>query len=112
VSDVTFGQRIERPLDTNDRGGGDALLDTAAVIANLDLVVTSDSMLAHLAGALARPVWVALRRVPDWRWLLDREDSPWYPTMRLFRQATEGDWGAVLDQIARAARDSMIPKSV
>jgi tetratricopeptide (TPR) repeat protein len=111
VSAAAFGGRIEQPLDACDLGG-DALLDTAAVIANLDLVVTSDSMLAHLAGALARPVWVALRRVPDWRWLLDREDSPWYPTMRLFRQATEGDWGAVLDQIARAARDSMIPKSV
>ena len=62
------------------------LMDSAAVISNLDLVVTSDTAMAHLAGALGVPVWVALGRVPDWRWPLDREDSPWYPTMRLFRQ--------------------------
>src|SRR5262249_23681904 len=64
-----------------------AFMDTAAVMKNLDLVITSDTAIAHLAGALGVPVWVALPQVPDWRWLLGREDSPWYPTMRLFRQA-------------------------
>jgi hypothetical protein len=60
--------------------------DTAAVVANLDLVISIDSSVAHLAGALAKPVWVLLPFIPDWRWLLDRTDSPWYPTVRLFRQ--------------------------
>jgi hypothetical protein len=84
--------------------GPDAFLDTAAVMANLDLVITSDTSIAHLAGALGRPVWVALRRVPDWRWMLDRADSPWYPTMRLFRQTTDGDWSAVFAAMAQALR--------
>ena len=63
-------------------------MDTAAVIRNLDLVVTADTAIAHLAGALGVPVWVALQFSADWRWLLGRDDSPWYPTMRLFRQTT------------------------
>jgi Flp pilus assembly protein TadD len=88
-------------LDGLDQGP-DAFLDTAAVMANLDLVITSDTSIAHLAGALGRPVWVALRFVPDWRWLLDRADSPWYPTMRLFRQSTDGDWGPVFTAMAEA----------
>jgi len=75
--------------------GPDAFLDSAAVMDCLDLVITLDSALAHLAGALGRPVWVALKQVPDWRWFLDRSDSPWYPSMRLFRQKTEGDWSSV-----------------
>jgi hypothetical protein len=69
--------------------------ETAAVMRNLDLVITCDTAVAHLAGALAVPVWVALPFAPDWRWLRDREDSPWYPTMRLFRQTTPGDWQGV-----------------
>jgi len=81
--------------------GPDAFVDTAAAMQSLDLVITSDTSIAHLAGALARPVWVALRHVPDWRWMLDRPDSPWYPTMRLFRQQTRGDWGGVFDAMAR-----------
>jgi Flp pilus assembly protein TadD len=84
--------------------GGDAFVDTAAVMANLDLVITSDTSVAHLAGALGRPVWVALRRVPDWRWMLDRADSPWYPTMRLFRQTADGDWAPVFAAMAQALR--------
>jgi tetratricopeptide (TPR) repeat protein len=73
--------------------------DTAAVIARLDLVVTVDTAIAHLAGAMGKPVWVLLAAWPDWRWMLEREDSPWYPTMRLFRQATAGEWGPVIDRV-------------
>ena len=81
--------------------GPDAFIDAAAVMQCLDLVITSDTAIAHLAGALARPVWVALKHVPDWRWILDRSDSPWYPTMRLFRQKTRDDWRGVFDDMAR-----------
>ena len=64
----------------------DAFLDTAAVMMNCDLIITSDTAVAHLAGALGCQTWVALKYVPDWRWMLDRSDSPWYPTMTLYRQ--------------------------
>jgi hypothetical protein len=84
--------------------GPDRFLDTAAVMMNVDLVVTSDTSIPHLAGALGRPVWVALRKVPDWRWLLDRSDSPWYPSMRLFRQTERDDWAPVFGAIAAAIR--------
>lgn len=84
--------------------GPDAFVDTAAITANLDLVITSDTSIAHLAGALGRPVWVVLRHVPDWRWMLDRADSPWYPTARLFRQLQPGDWGEVFERVAAAVR--------
>lgn len=84
--------------------GPDAFLDAAAVMTVIDLVVTSDTAIAHLAGALGRPVWLALRKVPDWRWMLDRADSPWYPTMRLFRQETDGDWQPVFRAMAEALR--------
>ena len=80
--------------------GPDAFLDTAAVMMTLDLIITSDTSIAHLAGALGRTVWVALRRVPDWRWMLDRTDSPWYPTMRLFRQTADGEWESVFSAMA------------
>jgi tetratricopeptide (TPR) repeat protein len=82
-----------------DQGTG-AFVETAAVMANLDLVICSDTALAHLAGALGVPVWVAVNKVPDWRWLLEREDSPWYPTMRLFRQTNRGCWDEVFERIA------------
>jgi hypothetical protein len=81
-------------------------MDTAAVMKNLDLVVTSDTSIAHLAGALGVPVWVALALGGDWRFLLEREDSPWYPTMRLFRQTRMGDWDSVFERIAAELRDS------
>ncbi|MBV9288406.1 MAG: hypothetical protein JO288_11405 [Hyphomicrobiales bacterium] len=72
--------------------GADAFVDTAAAMAHLDLIVSCDTSVAHLAGALARPVWVALKSDAEWRWMRDRADSPWYPTMRLFRQTRRGDW--------------------
>ena len=75
---------------------GDApLVETAALIAELDLVITVDTSIAHLAGALGKQAWVMLRFAPDWRWLLDRDDSPWYPTLRLFRQPRLRDWPSV-----------------
>jgi len=78
------------------------LADTAGLIANLDLVISVDSAVAHLAGAMGVPVWLLLPKAPDWRWLLDREDSPWYPTMRLFRQETLGDWTKPVNRMAGA----------
>jgi lipoprotein NlpI len=77
-------------------------METAAVMMNLDLVIACDTAVVHLAGALGIPVWVALPLVPDWRWLVDRNDSPWYPTMRLFRQDSRGDWPGVFRRIAVA----------
>jgi tetratricopeptide (TPR) repeat protein len=79
-----------------------SVMDTAALVAALDLVITVDTGMAHLAGALGRPVWTLLPFVPDWRWLLDREDSPWYPSMRLFRQTQPGDWESVVGRVAVA----------
>jgi hypothetical protein len=70
-------------------------MDTAAAVKNLDLIITVDTSIAHLAGGLGAPVWVALPFSAEWRWLLHREDSPWYPTMRLFRQTRPGEWGDV-----------------
>ncbi|MBF0434826.1 MAG: tetratricopeptide repeat protein [Magnetococcales bacterium] len=91
------------------RHSGEWLVDfahTAAVIANLDLVVGVDTAVIHLAGALGCPTWVLLPRVPDWRWLLDRTDSPWYPGMRLFRQKVPGEWNGVMDEIGRALQSA------
>ena len=76
--------------------------DTAAVLDQLDLLITVDTGIAHLAGALGRPVWTMLCHTPDWRWHLERSDSPWYPSMRLFRQPTWGDWDSVVQQIRAA----------
>jgi len=85
-------------------GGGQALAfeETAAIVANLDLVVSCDTAAVHLAGALGRPVWIALPPVPDFRWLLDRDDSPWYPSLRLFRQKRLGDWEELFARLAKA----------
>ncbi|MBS0364471.1 MAG: tetratricopeptide repeat protein [Proteobacteria bacterium] len=98
---VPFADRIV-DLSSELDSGADAFLDTAAVMAGLDLVVSSDTAIAHLAGALGRPVWTALNASPEWRWLLKCDDSPWYPTMRLFRQTTAGDWSGVVDEISAA----------
>ncbi len=83
-------------------GSLDDFTVTAAVIANLDLVIACDTSVVHLAGALRRPAWVLLRVIPDWRWLMDRDDTPWYPTVRLFRQSRDGDWSGVMEDVASA----------
>jgi tetratricopeptide (TPR) repeat protein len=78
--------------------------DTAAAVENLDLVISIDTSVAHLAGAMGKPVWVLLKTDADWRWLLERADNPWYPTMRLFRQTQAGDWGSVFKSVAEELR--------
>ena len=78
--------------------------DTAAVLANCDLLISSDSAVAHLAGAMGVPTWLALRWIPEWRWGLEEEQTPWYESMRLFRQSRDGDWDAVIQSIAEAWR--------
>jgi hypothetical protein len=98
--DLPQGMTVETLGDEFD-SGPDALLDSAAVMKCCDLIITSDTAVAHLAGALGVDTWLALRLVPDWRWLLDRTDSPWYPTMRLFRQQTEGDWESVFSEMKK-----------
>jgi Flp pilus assembly protein TadD len=99
-------QLAAAPFPVEDLGaaldpGGGAFTDTAAAVMALDLVVASDSAVVHVAGALGRPVWTVLPLVPDWRWLLGRADTPWYPTMRLYRPRRLGDWGEVLERVAR-----------
>jgi hypothetical protein len=105
IATVPFRGRIEQVLDVSDTGDA-AFLDTTALIDTLDLVVTSDSMNAHLAGALGKPTFVALRKIPNWRWLTGREDCPWYPSVRLFRQTADGDWQDVFRRIAVAASEA------
>ena len=114
------GMKVETLGDAFD-AGPDAFLDTAAVMESLDLVITSDTSLAHLAGALHRPVWTALKRHPDWRWRREGAQTGWYPTMRLYRQAERGDWdsafAAMTDDLrsqlaARRAREILIPGSI
>jgi tetratricopeptide (TPR) repeat protein len=97
--------------------GPDAFLDSAAVMMNLDLVISCDTAIAHLAGALGCPVWIVLKHVPDWRWMIDKEHSSWYPTARLFRQYLPGDWDQVvariateLTQVASGERDRLLPQ--
>jgi tetratricopeptide (TPR) repeat protein len=94
------GMQVEDPGADFD-AGANAFLDTAAVMENLDLIISSDTAIAHLAGALGRPVWVALKAIPDWRWMMSRDDSPWYPSMRLFRQNTAGSWTNVFSSMTR-----------
>lgn len=81
--------------------------ETAALMENLDLIVTVDTAMGHLAGALGRPVWIMLPKAADWRWLLEREDSPWYPTVRLFRQARPGEWDPLIEAVRAALADHL-----
>ena len=94
-------------LQVHDPGDLPDFLETAALMRCLDLVVTVDSAIAHVAGALGVPAWVMLPRVPDWRWLLDREDTPWYPSVRLFRQERMGEWSPVFATIAECLRERL-----
>jgi tetratricopeptide (TPR) repeat protein len=93
-----FGASIARLADLDS--GSDAFLDTAAVLTCVDLLVTSDSGIAHLAGALGVPTWLCLMHAPDWRWMLDGTATPWYRSMRLFRQSSPGDWRSVYADVA------------
>ncbi|MFM8340071.1 MAG: glycosyltransferase family 9 protein [Fluviibacter sp.] len=92
---------LERPV-LNDFAA------TAHLIAGLDYVVTVDTAVAHLAGALGKPVWILLPTGADYRWLLDRNDSPWYPTARLFRQQARGDWASVIVQVTQSINDTIM----
>ena len=96
------GMNVEA-FDDLDSGPG-AFLDTAAVMENLDLVISCDTAIAHLAGALGRPNWIALKYVPEWRWFLDRMDTPWYPHTRLFRQQSSGTWGPAFEAMEAELR--------
>ncbi|HVT89633.1 MAG TPA: tetratricopeptide repeat protein [Tepidisphaeraceae bacterium] len=97
----------EPPIEMTDlMADAQNFADTAAFIENLDLVITVDTSVAHVAGAMGKPVWVLLAYVPDWRWLMDRNDSPWYPTARLFRQPAPSDWATVIDEVAKALREA------
>jgi hypothetical protein len=89
--------------ETYDAGD---MADTAAVIAGLDLLVCCDTGVAHLAGAVGAPTWLALSAVSDWRWLVERTDSPWYPSLRLFRQPAPGDWAGVFGAMAEVWRQT------
>ena len=79
--------------------------DTAGAIENMDLVISVDTAVLHLAGAMGKPTWALLPFAPDWRWMLNRQDSPWYPTMRLFRQDRQGDWPGLFEQVARTLHE-------
>jgi len=85
---------------------------TAAIISNLDLVISVDTAIVHLAGAMGRPVWNLLARCPDWRWMLKRSDTPWYPTMRLFRQPRRRDWAAQMAEVADTLRNTVGQRTV
>ena len=84
------------------------IIETAALISGLDLIITVDTMVAHLAGALGRPVWILLDADADWRWMRYRVDSPWYPTMRLFRQTLPGEWASVVDRLTAALLETAL----
>ena len=92
--------------------GPDAFCDTAAVMMNCDLIMTSDTAVAHLAGALGCNTWVILKSVPDWRWMMDVSNSPWYPNMTLYRQKNRGDWEAVLNEVQHDLRALLDQKGV
>ena len=90
--------RSTRALHLTDFG------ETAAVVENLDLIITVDTSMGHLAGALGKPAWILIPKAADWRWMLEREDSPWYPSVRLFRQPKPGTWDEPLDRLRAALR--------
>jgi ADP-heptose:LPS heptosyltransferase len=99
---------LERQLDKKTG----SFMDAAAVMKELDLVITADTSLAHLAGALGVPTWLALPYAADWRWLHDRDDSPWYPTLRLFRQSERNNWHEVFGRIAKEVKKVSVERSL
>ncbi|MGD2186479.1 MAG: tetratricopeptide repeat protein, partial [Desulfobacterales bacterium] len=99
-----FNQEIDKIHFVNLGAELKDFTDTAGLIANLDLVISVDTAVAHLAGAMGKPVWVLLPFIPDWRWMMERADSPWYPSMRLFRQKIKGNWNSPFQQIADELR--------
>ena len=104
MASLPAGMQVFEPGPGFD-DGPDAFVDSAALLQSLDLLISADTSIVHLAGALGRPVWVALARVPDWRWMLDRDDSPWYPATRLFRQSARDQWRPVFEAMAAALVD-------
>jgi hypothetical protein len=106
IAGVAFRDKI-RTIDADPNADGDLFLDTAAVVSQLDLVIGCDTSIVHLAGALGRPVFTAVPVISDWRWMLNRDDTPWYPTMRLFRQGADRQWAPVLERIAAAVRERL-----
>jgi hypothetical protein len=109
LKSLPAGMRIETLPDDFDNGDS-AFLDSAAIIKCMDLVITSDTALTHLAGALGVKTWLPLKYVPDWRWMLDRRDSPWYPNHRLFRQSTRDEWGSVFYEMELELRTLVLSK--
>jgi hypothetical protein len=109
LNNLPMGMRVETLPDDFDNGDN-AFLDSACVMKCVDLVITSDTALTHLAGALGVKTWLPLKYLPDWRWMLDRNDSPWYPNHRLFRQETMGDWGSVFNEMELALRALVLTK--
>ena len=107
---VDFKAKLAQLTDPLDMGA-DEFADTAALVKSLDLIITSDTAMAHLAGALGAPVWVVLQFEADWRWFIERDDSPWYPTMRLFRQRRPGDWAEVFERVAQALRTQVLARA-
>jgi hypothetical protein len=103
ATDPLIGRSGIEPLSSHTRD----IACAAAAMLELDLVITVDNMVAHLAGTLGRPTWVLLKREADWRWMEGRADSPWYPTVRLFRQRREADWAGVIDEVAAALSSLM-----
>ena len=97
VSIVDFGHEIDE-----EHG---RFMDTAAIIMNLDLVITIDTSISHLAAALGKPTWILLPDPADWRWMLTRTDTPWYPNVRLFRQPTAGDWASTMNEVLHALQE-------
>jgi hypothetical protein len=103
LDNLPDGMTIESLGERFDAGPY-SFLDTAAVMESLDLVISADTAIAHLAGALGRPIWLALKCAADWRWLLNRDDSPWYPSMRIFRQTAPGDWAGLFARMEASLR--------
>jgi tetratricopeptide (TPR) repeat protein len=100
--------RAVENLGSDFDSGPDAFLDAAAVMQSLDLVITCDTSIAHLAGALGRPVWLLLKPIPDWRWLLHRDTSPWYPTMKLWRRTEAESWEDLIRRVAEALQNDLV----